>query len=363
MKRACKITFDGLNLEKLLNTLQKQQIPVLKAKKTSKIGCEIVIYAVFCKKVVALLKQKCYNNIYVTKLGWYSLWQKCQQHLAFFVAICLVIPTLLISSAFCLRIKVDSTLAREQVLEVLADNNVTIGTLQKNIDCKSLENALASKLGVSYALVSKSGSTLSVKLIDVQHAPPPVNLSDPRNLVAACDGIVTRLVVVQGTAVVKVGDKVSKGQLLIEGKRHYTDGTFDQVCAIGQVWAEVSVSATATHNAMQSILVDTDQTFSRTTIGLGKYISQKDVPYKHFRLVDEKSVNLGGVVLTKQTFCKQVYQQVQVEFASCIDQLKKQALAQATAQAQFEIKSTNYVIQPNSVTVTVVGKLDVAASN
>ena len=31
--------------------------------------------AEYAKKVVALLKQKCYNNIYVTKLGWYSLWQ------------------------------------------------------------------------------------------------------------------------------------------------------------------------------------------------------------------------------------------------------------------------------------------------
>lgn len=363
MKRICKITFDGLNLEKLLNTLAKQQITVLKAKKTSKIGCEIVIYAVFCKKVVALLKQKCYNNIYVTKLGWYSLWQGCQRHLAIFVAICLVIPTLWVSSAFCLSIKVDSTLPTNQVMSALAESGVKVGTLQKSIDCKKVENALASKLNVAYALVSKRGSTLAVKLVDTQDAPPIINLASPRNLVASCDGVVTRLVVVQGTACVKVGDNVTKGQVLIEGKRHYNDGTFDDVCAIGQVWATVSVTATATHNPIQSVLVDTNQTFSRTAIKLGKYISQKGIPFENFRLVAEKCVNVGALVVTKQTFCKQIYKQVAVDFNSCLDTLKAQALSEATAQANFEIKSTNYTIQANAVTVTVVGNINVATSN
>lgn len=363
MKDICKVTFDGLNLEKLLNTLAKQQIPVLKAKKTSKMGCELVIYAVFCKKVVALLEQKCYNNIYITKLGWYALRQKCVNHLAIFVALCLVIPMLFISSAFCLQIQVDSSLPRSQVLQALKQNGVTIGTLQSKVDCKLLQNALASQLDVAYAMVSKQGSTLVVKLIDAQIAHPPIDLSSPRNLVASTSGVVTRLVVVQGTPLVKVGDKVVAGQVLIEGKRHYNDGTFDQVCAIGQVWATVSQSATATHNPTQMVLVDTNQTFVRTTVVLGKYTSQRDIPFENFRLVSQSTVNLCGVVVTKQIFCEQSYKQVNVDFATAIDTLKQQALDSATSQATFRVQGATYTIQSNSVTVTVTGQIDIATSN
>jgi len=362
MKSICKITFDGLNFEKLLNTLQKEQIPVLKATKKSKFGCELVIYTAFCKKVVALLHKKCYNNIYVTKLGWYRLWQRCQRHLAIFVAICLVIPTLWMSSAFCLRISVDSSLPKSQVLEALSQQGVKIGTLQKSVDCKALQSNLAGSLGVAYALVRQSGSTLYVKLIDLVPDSPIVDLTKPCDVVASCDGVVQRMVVLQGTPLVKVGDYVTKGQVLVEGKRHYNDGTFDSLCAIAQVYATVQQSATVDFCPTQSVLVDTDQFFERTTITLGSYVSQKPIPFEQFRLVSQQSVCLGGVVLTKQVFCEQRPMQVEVQLAQVEHQLRQQALELATSKASFVVTSVQYDVQPNAVTATVTGSIDIAST-
>ena len=362
MKAICKITFDGLNFEKLLNALNREGIAVLKAKKTSKIGCEIVIYALFCKKVVAILNQKCYNNIYITKVGWYALWQKCMQHVAFFVAICLLVPMLVASSAFCLNIKVDSTLPTTQVVDALHQLGVRRGMLISNVDCKSLANKLACQLNASYALVDKQGSTLFVKLIEAQLSNPPINLAQPSDVVASCDGVIVRMVVVQGNALVKVGDTVVAGQVLVEGKRVFSDGTYQPVCAVAQVWATVSETASVAHQPVQNVLVDTNKTFVRTTIRLGKYVSQKQVPFEHFRLMESNSVNLCGVVVERQIFCKQVYKQVEVPFEEVADSLKAQALQQATNQANFTITNASYQIENNVVVATVFGSKDIATN-
>ena len=362
MKAICKITFDGLNFEKLLNTLNREGISVLKAKKTSKLGCEIVIYALFCQKVVALLQQKCYNNIYVSNLGWLAIKQKCIQHVAFFVAICLLVPMLWVSSAFCLRVEVDSTLPTAEVVDALNQFGIKRGMLIKNVDCKSLSNKLASQLNASYVMVDKQGSTLFVKIIDAQVSNPPINLAQPSNVVALCDGVITRMVVVQGNALVKVGDTVVAGQVLVEGKRMFSDGTYQPVCAVAQVWATVSVTSSVVHQPTQNVLVDTDQTFARTTIGLGNYVSQKQVPFAYSRLMESQSVNLCGVVVEKQLFCQQVYKQIEVPFEEVVDSLKAQALQQATNQANFEVTCVNYQIENNVVAVTVFGNIDIATN-
>ena len=361
MKPTTKITFDGLNLEKLLNTLQKEQICVLKAKKLSKITCEIVIYTAFCQKVVALLNKKCYNNIYVCNMGSVAFLQKCKQHVALLVAICLIFPMLAISSAFCWKINVDGY-DRQQVLDVLGDLSVKQGCLLSKLDVSALENQLSSKLGVSYALVERCGSTLNVKIVQTQTANPPVNLNTPADIVASHSGVITRLVVLQGNAVVKVGDRVSKGQLLIEGKRVFLDGTYQPVTALGQVWATVESTCTVDFVASKLVLRPTEKVFYRTVVKLGNYVSAKPIPFDYFTVTNSQSVNLCGVIVEKQTVVQLQYETVTQQFDDCVEQLKNQALLQATQQADFTADSVIYKVSGNTVTATIYGTKNVAKS-
>ena len=72
----------------------------------------------------------------------------------------------------------------------------------------------------------------------------------PTNLKAAADGIIKRIDVTSGNCIVKVGDTVAKGDILVSGMEERADGT-KFVHSAGRVTAviEREVTVTAKCNA------------------------------------------------------------------------------------------------------------------
>ena len=60
MKSSCIITFEGLNISRLLNTLCQRNVAVFKVERQGK-TCVLQVSSRQSGKVVALLKEKCYN--------------------------------------------------------------------------------------------------------------------------------------------------------------------------------------------------------------------------------------------------------------------------------------------------------------
>lgn len=68
--------------------------------------------------------------------------------------------------------------------------------------------------------IAVDGVVAEVKVVPRKTAPPPTG---PCDIVADSDGVVAKVVVIRGEAVVKEGDIVAQGDLLIQGIRWYTD--------------------------------------------------------------------------------------------------------------------------------------------
>lgn len=152
-----------------------------------------------------------------------------------------------VMSLFIWQIDIDgnSKYTDELILQALAQMNVKTGCQKSEIDLPGIEEELrimyneitwvsASITGTKLQIElregdlkisgsSGCGQTGNVKRVENQEDSPKTQNGEsendlPANLVTAEDALITNLVVRRGTAAVRYGDEVKKGDVLIEGK-------------------------------------------------------------------------------------------------------------------------------------------------
>ena len=146
-----------------------------------------------------------------------------------------------------IEISGNDTVPTEQILRALEKQGVKVGTRSLSIDQEDLRNHILLELkDISWLAVNVSGCTAHVQVVE-RHR-PPVLLKDAEkcNVVAAKDGLVTRVEALDGKAEVMQGSTVTRGQLLISG---VVDSEMTGVRLLhgmgkvyGRTWYDLSVS-------------------------------------------------------------------------------------------------------------------------
>ena len=156
---------------------------------------------------------------------------------AFFVA------ALYVLSSFIWHVEIEGTDQPEAVATALAKLHIFPGgLLYKVLDQDSVQMALLDALpDISWVGVRISGTSVYVRVIPRTPLAPPVH-TDPQNIVAAVPGVVASVLADHGQAIVKSGQFVPQGTVLIsgrleDGKTVHADG---QVKAI--VWYRTDLS-------------------------------------------------------------------------------------------------------------------------
>ncbi len=118
---------------------------------------------------------------------------------------------------------------------------------------------------LSWLTVNQSGSIATVEVRE--HTPvEPLEETTPANLVAVCDGIVLHVNTTAGQAVVKAGDAVSRGTLLISGVMESKVGP-QLKRAAGSVVARTSHTLTVTVPLKDTVRY-AERTLTRPTLSL-----------------------------------------------------------------------------------------------
>lgn len=129
---------------------------------------------------------------------------------------------------------------RESLLAALREEGLFEGCWRGRVDADAVESRLMSgDLGLSFVSVVFKGSVAQVQI--VYEKPKPEMLStEPCNLVADCDGVITYMMVKEGVPVVQAGDAVQAGELLVSGIFDSETVGIRKVHAQGQVYARTS---------------------------------------------------------------------------------------------------------------------------
>ena len=146
--------------------------------------------------------------------------------------------------------------SEEQILRVLSEEGVHLGTYGRGIDSELLRNRVLLRLPeLSWLSVNVSGCRAHVQVRPRIHAPALIGDLPPQNIVARRNGVVTNIASQGGKAVVHTGSTVEKGELLISGYVDYGGSAVKLLPAAGRVeartWYTLTTSLSMTRTEKQ----------------------------------------------------------------------------------------------------------------
>ena len=223
-----RIEVEGYYIERFINICRNKKILIwnLKREKGVKLYLNIGI-GDFKKLSEISRKTKCKIKIQKKK-GIPFILHRYKKRKIF--AICLIILLLGIYSSskyiWNIEIRVEENLAIENIEEDLNSLGLKRGMQKSEVDTNKIINEIRLKRNdISWIGIDIKGTNAIVKIVKADEKPEIVDNSDYCNIVASKDGIITKIIAQNGTAVVSEGDVVKKGDVLIAGymEGKYTD--------------------------------------------------------------------------------------------------------------------------------------------
>lgn len=137
----------------------------------------------------------------------------------------------------------NSLVSYDAIMEAVAEA-VELPCERGKVDRKSIEQAIIALDGIASASVEQRGNTLLVNVYEELEKAEVQDKSDYTDVKSLYDGIITRVIVYSGTAAVKAGDTVKKGQTLISSDVVIDENLTAKEKASGGIYARVWVTKT-----------------------------------------------------------------------------------------------------------------------
>lgn len=242
-----RLCIAGLNLDRFLNSLIKNDIKIYNLAREEHKSMSFSVPYNDKNKVIELSEERQYNITEISSYGLFACMHWARRRIALLISLVAAIILICLINSFVWDVRISGldTISYDEVQSALANAGVSGVCFKNNIDRGKLETEiLASIPGVSYVNVYMKGLTL---FVDIVEALPKetAKSKEPRDICAQADGVINRIVTISGTPTVKIGDKVTAGQVLISRYVTYPDGSTVEVRADGEVYAEVAYEAEA----------------------------------------------------------------------------------------------------------------------
>ena len=237
-----RVEIEGYYIERFINICQNKKILIwnLKRENGVKLFCNIGIKD-FKKLKIISRKTNCKIKI-VKKKGIPFLLHRYKKRKIFAMFLIVIAFFIYTSSKYVwnVDIKVEENLMIENIEEDLEDLGLKKGILKSKIDTDKLVNEIRLKRNdISWIGIDLKGTNAIIKIVKADEKPDLIENSDFCNIVAEKSGVITNIIAQNGTAIVKAGDEVHKGDVLIAG---YMEGKYTEkryVHSLGKVQAKI----------------------------------------------------------------------------------------------------------------------------
>ena len=237
-----RITVEGYYIERFINICTNKNILIWNLKKEKNIRLYLNIGKSDFKKLASICrKTKCKVKI-ESKHGIPFLINRYRKRKIFIIFFILVFICVLFSSNFIwnIEIKAIDDYEFQNIMEDLKTAGLSTGKLKSKVNSKEVIEKLRLKRDdIAWAGLELKGTNAIVELVKADESPPIIDKTDYCNIIANKSGIITKINAQNGTALVKEGDIVQEGSVLIRGimEGKYTEPRY--VHAIGEIQAKV----------------------------------------------------------------------------------------------------------------------------
>jgi similar to stage IV sporulation protein len=138
----------------------------------------------------------------------------------FFIGIFICIIMVYVMSLFIWDINVlgGSKYTPEAILEFLSDNGINAGIMKNKINGSEIEEDIRLAYeDIGWVSAEIKGTRLIIKITETNMPAPIIEVTAPSHIIATKDAVIKSIVTRTGTPMVKPGDVVRKGDILVSG--------------------------------------------------------------------------------------------------------------------------------------------------
>ena len=240
---------------------------------------------------------------------------------------------------------------KEKGVKLFAGNNIKGKEIANEI---LNENPL-----ISWAGVTVDGNKVIVEIVEKEKLPEIYNPEEKYNIVATTDGIISSYYLKKGFPVVKKGDTVKKGQLLVSG---VTDSSAINVRYINPE-ADIKLVTWVTESSSESLVQNKDNLTNRSIkdtyleINGKRYGITRKVPYKYYNVKTTEKTVIPFVKYIKVEKIENVPQKIVYNQKELFEIERKKLYNNIISKLSQEYKvletKYEYILNDGEITTTV----------
>lgn len=209
----------GYSPERFINLCSNNNILIWRLKKIAT-GYEFYISVKGFKKLRPIVKKTRTRPFIIKRVGFPFVCNRFKKRKFFLIGILLCCVILYSLSLFIWDIGMEGeyTNTKEIILEYLESQGVYQGVLKKKINCQNIEEKIRKEyVDIGWVSAEIRGTRLLIKISESNIIKKKEENVKPHHIIATKDGIITSIVTRNGTPMVKVGDIVKKGDIIVSG--------------------------------------------------------------------------------------------------------------------------------------------------
>ena len=241
------IQVEGYYVERFINNCISKGIFLWNTKRTRSAIITSNLGAGDFKKAAKIAKKHGCKIKINDKHGMPFVIRKYKKRKLFFILLFIVILAIYTLSKFVwnIEIKGNESINSEEIIKALEEDGLKIGTLKSKVDTNEIINKIRyQREDIAWIGINLDGTNAIVEIVEADKKPEIIDENDYCNIIATKDGTINKISAQNGTLMVKEGDEVKKGDILIAG---YMEGKYtgkNYVNANGKVTAKVNYSQT-----------------------------------------------------------------------------------------------------------------------
>ena len=347
------IRIEGYFVEKLINKCINKKIFFWNIKRDKATIVYTNVGIRDFKELIKIAKETNCKVKILNKKGIPFLIHRYKKRKIFAIIFVLILVLLLGLSNFIWNVDVEgnSKIGKEEIVKLVEEEGITIGTLKSNINTQNIVNNVRLKRDdIAWIGISIEGTNAKIKIVETETKPEVVNEEDYCNIVAEKDAQIVKVSAHNGIPVVKEGDIVTKGQILIAGwiEGKYTGTRY--VHANGKVQAKIWYTQKEKIDLKQLVDKETGNTENKYGIKINNFQINLYKTLSKFEKYDtieasNKIKIFSNFYLPIELIKKTNKEKTQEEVIYTEEEAKNLGIAEASKKIEEQIENKDNILQ------------------
>jgi len=188
----------------------------------------------------------------------------------------------------------------QYIIDKLEENGIKPGAFKGALDVWTIENKMLIEIPeLSWISIEMRGTKAIARIVEAKKPPALINKEIPCNIVAAKDGIIEKIITLDGETLVNKGDTVRQGQLLVSGIIEHPDtGVVRYVHAMAQIMARTWYEGRSRISLDQVTTIRTGRKVTHKFIEINGWnldTNKEEIPFEQYEVEEKRTpiVELG----------------------------------------------------------------------